>query len=311
MVHKTLGLDNILADCGEKPFDSNHEIISTAFDVAGNGSDHDRALSLYKWMRLNITYTCSQTPNNTYRSASEVFRYRGGNCVSQSFLYLVMSRAVGLESCYIDVKRDDCNKKVAHACSGVYIDNKFILVDTTSSSGFNIKHRKYFRWSDRIATDHYNSFSRSSFPNSVDYQYSQMSIGERLLVALFSMSVVSTLTAAMLFTIKDVSEGNKPRISSYIEEKVEDVRKLYDSISENARELYDDDSGDEVEDKKVDKLNFRDRLEIEKKLKFPLLVHRLKDMYPNKDFSDFDYNQKNYLSALRMHIDYIKSMENQ
>lgn len=49
-------------------------------------------------------------------TAAEVFKTREGVCGEMGILYVVMARAIGLKSNYVEVNVDDTDRRVDHAC---------------------------------------------------------------------------------------------------------------------------------------------------------------------------------------------------
>lgn len=294
---RSLGLDR-------KPFDATPEIVRTAFSVAGSGSDYDKAYNLYSWMESNIQYDKAKFH---YRSASQVFRDRKGVCVCQAFLYTTMARIAGLDSSFVDVIKDESGKG-DHTCSSVRINGRRILVDTCRTNGFNINHKKYDFWSDERTRNYYSQYFDDSPNFSADH--AEVPFGGSLLYAFLSLPLVVSLSAGMLYTFKEIHEGRKPTITSYVQEKIKSTEIFYDKVAGIVEKFSEIEDGEEATvNEKLDKTNFRDHLEHERKLKFPLLVHRLKAIYPERDFSDFCYNQENYTVVLSMYLDHVRSME--
>jgi len=124
-----------------------------AFFISGSGlenlvdniltessSDIEKALAIYDWMVKHIDY--EEGGFYGERNAHEVFKAKQGICGEATYLYMLMARYAGLIANYVDVHIDHTGEKVDHACAGVMLDDKLVLVDIGIGQ-FDIKHKKY------------------------------------------------------------------------------------------------------------------------------------------------------------------------
>lgn len=82
-------------------------------------------------------------PTDFYeRCADEVAIDKKGLCGELSHLLIKLYRLLGFDACYVVVYRDYTGEMVDHACVGLYLKDKLILVDPAYAV-FDIKHRKY------------------------------------------------------------------------------------------------------------------------------------------------------------------------
>ncbi|AMK14972.1 transglutaminase domain-containing protein [Methanobrevibacter olleyae] len=95
-------------------------------------TNYEKAKKLFNWVRDNIQYTKYR---NTRKGAVKTLQTKKGNCVDQSHLLIALSRASGIPARY--VKGTNCkfsNGYVSgHIWTQMYIGNKWIVADTTSS----------------------------------------------------------------------------------------------------------------------------------------------------------------------------------
>ena len=102
--------------------DSNHpEILSFARQVAGEGSDRDRALRLYYAVRDGLRYDPYNTPmkREAYR-ASTTLGSGHGYCVNKAGLMAAVCRAVGIPARvgYADVRNHMTTKRLSDLMGG-------------------------------------------------------------------------------------------------------------------------------------------------------------------------------------------------
>ena len=95
-------------------------------------SDYDKGKKLFNWVRDNIQY---KKYRNTRRGAVKTLQNKKGNCVDQSHLLIALSRASGIPARY--VKGGNCKFSTGyvsgHIWTQMYINNKWVVADTTSS----------------------------------------------------------------------------------------------------------------------------------------------------------------------------------
>ena len=95
-------------------------------------SDYEKGKKLFNWVRDNIQY---KKYRNTRRGAVNTLQTKKGNCVDQSHLLIALSRASGIPARY--VKGGNCKFTTGyvagHIWTQMYINNKWVVADTTSS----------------------------------------------------------------------------------------------------------------------------------------------------------------------------------
>lgn len=111
--------------------------------VEGSQDDLERARRLFFGLRKRINL--SGNPGG--RTAVEVFRDWGTpsvkmDCEDFAILYVAMSRHVGLQSYYVLVNEDYRGRIVNHACAGVVMANKALLVDL-AYGWFGVPHKLF------------------------------------------------------------------------------------------------------------------------------------------------------------------------
>jgi len=98
-----------------------------------------KAKSVYHWMSENINYGGNRRQNG-YRNSKEVLVTKEGVCGEMTFLYIAMTRCIGLRSAYVSVRRDMTGRNVTHACAVVDV-GRDVYVDVAYNT-YNIKHLK-------------------------------------------------------------------------------------------------------------------------------------------------------------------------
>ena len=96
-------------------------------------SDYEKGKKLFTWVRDNVQY---KRYSNTRRGALKTLQSKKGNCVDQSHLLIALSRAAGIPARYVN--GGNCKFSsgyvAGHVWTQLYIKNKWIVADTTSSS---------------------------------------------------------------------------------------------------------------------------------------------------------------------------------
>lgn len=105
-----------------------------------------KARAIYDWIENNIDYG---KMTKGYLNSEEVLKYKKGICAEMVFLYMAMSRSVGLKSNFVYVSKDCFGKRVRHACAAVETEKPLVLVDPAYHM-YDVKHRKYHIWSDKV-----------------------------------------------------------------------------------------------------------------------------------------------------------------
>ena len=121
-------------------------------------SDYEKGKKLFNWVRDNIQY---KKYRNTRRGAVKTLQTKKGNCVDQSHLLIALSRASGIPARY--VKGGNCKFTsgyvAGHIWTQMYINNKWVVADTTSSRNTLGKIRN---WNTKSYTL-YGEFSSINF----------------------------------------------------------------------------------------------------------------------------------------------------
>lgn len=132
------------------PFKVNTEVAQTASEIVKDCHDDlDRARVIFEWFQKNVQYgeSIREKVGSGYFDALEVFTHKQGVCGEMAILYCSMARMVGLKASYVSVKKDYEGEEVSHACAGVEINGRHVLVDPAYHS-FDIKHQEYDVLSD-------------------------------------------------------------------------------------------------------------------------------------------------------------------
>jgi len=121
-------------------------------------SDKEKAKKLFNWVRDNIHY---KKYRNTLRGAVKTLKAKKGNCVDQSHLLIALSRASGIPARY--VKGGNCKFTSGyvsgHIWTQMYINNKWVVADTTSPRNTLGKIRNWNTKNYKL----YGQFSSISF----------------------------------------------------------------------------------------------------------------------------------------------------
>ena len=95
-------------------------------------TDLEKGKKLFAWVRDNIQY---ERYSNTRRGAVKTLQSKMGNCVDQSHLLIALSRAAGIPARYVN--GGNCKFTsgyvAGHVWTQLYINNKWVVADTTSS----------------------------------------------------------------------------------------------------------------------------------------------------------------------------------
>ena len=121
-------------------------------------SDYEKGKKIFNWVRDNIQY---KKYRNTRRGAVKTLQTKKGNCVDQSHLLIALSRASGIPARY--VKGGNCKFTTGyvsgHIWTQMYINNKWVVADTTSSRNTLGKIRNWNTKNYKL----YGEFSSISF----------------------------------------------------------------------------------------------------------------------------------------------------
>lgn len=140
------------------PFQFSPKMVKIARKVVrGKARQIDKAKAIFAWMQAHIRYGQSRRVGVGYRDSIEVKTSGEGVCGEQAILYVSMARCVGLTVCYVSVRIDMRGNSVNHACAGVKIDDKLVLVDPAYHS-FDIHHKAFYPLKDREIHSNFRVF---------------------------------------------------------------------------------------------------------------------------------------------------------
>ena len=145
-------LRNTYDICRKEP-----EIIALADEITKDAtSDYDKAEAIHNWVAQNIYYDSDSIINGTNNApyiASDVLKSKTAVCLGYSNLYAALCRSVGIPCNVVAgyaigeatgvTAWDDSNintSEANHAWNEVYVDNRWVIVDTTWDSKNNIKN---------------------------------------------------------------------------------------------------------------------------------------------------------------------------
>jgi len=127
------------------PFAGNAEIEARARAlVAGAAKELDKAKLLFNGLNRPLPIEFPQAFGRTAAGTWKAWPDPKAviSCQDFTFLFMAMSRCVGLKSYYVLVDRDYKNKLIHHACAGIFVDGQAILVDP-AYSWFGIPHKQF------------------------------------------------------------------------------------------------------------------------------------------------------------------------
>jgi hypothetical protein len=100
--------------------------------TAGLTTDLAKATAIFNYVRDKISYSFYY---NTLKGAVGTLNAKSGNCVDQTHLLIALLRASGIASRYVNGEVIFTQSgKLGHVWAEVYIDGKWVIADTTSSS---------------------------------------------------------------------------------------------------------------------------------------------------------------------------------
>ena len=103
-------------------------VVNQALKIAKTGNnDYNNLKLLYNWCNKNIGY---QLYANTKYGASGTLSKRKGNCCDNANLLIAMARSIGIKCRYCHAR----NSKGGHIYGEYYVNKKWIVVDTGTSS---------------------------------------------------------------------------------------------------------------------------------------------------------------------------------
>lgn len=149
----------VLTDDDNHPFQITKELANLTDKITiGCISESDKLIKIYNWFVNNIIYgTQKRDINNGYRTSNEVFKDKEGICGEMASLFVVMSRYIGINCNYVSVRKDYYNENVYHACAGVKLNGKTILIDPAYNK-YDAKHKEFIVKTDTEAIKHLNQW---------------------------------------------------------------------------------------------------------------------------------------------------------
>ena len=100
--------------------------------TAGLSTDLAKATAIFNYVRDKISYSFYY---NTAKGAVGTLNAKSGNCVDQTHLLIALLRASGIASRYVNGEVIFTQSgRLGHVWAEVYIDGKWVIADTTSSS---------------------------------------------------------------------------------------------------------------------------------------------------------------------------------
>lgn len=146
--------------CVENPFVIDSELVKIIKKHTRKcTTDYDKARAIFDWFEENIQYGDRKRNGHKYRNSEEVLETKEGVCGEMAYLYVAMSRVVGLKSNYVSVRRDCHGKKVHHGCAIVDTESGSVLVDPAYHI-FDVQHSDYDSISDEKAINQFKEWRR-------------------------------------------------------------------------------------------------------------------------------------------------------
>jgi len=147
----------------DHPLGITQAIIGQTLDtILSADDDVGKARAIYDWITKNITYDQEKGARPRippYRNAQETYTDKQGVCVELAYLYTAMARIAGLPCKKVTVMVDHYGKQLAHACAGVMIDGKQVLVDPAYHL-FDAQHKQYVTLPDNEAVQEYRTWKQ-------------------------------------------------------------------------------------------------------------------------------------------------------
>jgi tetratricopeptide (TPR) repeat protein len=194
------------------PLTGTADIYSWADKLAqGAGDDMEKARALFAGMthRIDLSQeTSTKTAIDTFNAWPNLNAVI--TCQDYTFLYIAMARHLGLQAYYVLVTRDFSGKYVSHACAGLFIDGKAVLVDP-AYLWFGVPHEEYeFEDDLRVMGLYLCEFSDNS----------RVEAGLRLVpdwaLPHFSMAISKVYSGEQLQARSILKEGLKYDSTSYL-----------------------------------------------------------------------------------------------
>lgn len=146
-------LGKVKGELPENPFAETPEMTSWARSIIGTNAD---AMAKAKLLFEAMTHRIDGSQITGQRTAEEAFKDWGNpqadfSCEDYTFLWVSLARAVGLPAYFVQVSRYATGVPAFHACAGVFIRDKALLVDP-AQDWFGPVHQEYEFESDLEAT---------------------------------------------------------------------------------------------------------------------------------------------------------------
>jgi tetratricopeptide (TPR) repeat protein len=126
------------------PFESTPEIGLWADHLTGDATNSiDKAKLLFDGLTRHVNInqeTHMQTAKETFRAWADPKAVI--SCQDYAYLYMAMARHLGLKAYYVLVTKDYSGRYVSHACVGVFINDRVLLVDP-AYVWFGVPHKEY------------------------------------------------------------------------------------------------------------------------------------------------------------------------
>ena len=140
--------------CSVNPFKVNPEMVKWAKQlVTGGTNDLEKARLIFNALSQRSTGGMGGPDPRTAEEAFAVLQKAGADlsCEDFTFLYVALARAVGVNAFYVLVNKDYRGTYVLHACAGILVQEKPILVDP-AYFWFGVPHKAFAFQDDLQAT---------------------------------------------------------------------------------------------------------------------------------------------------------------
>src|SRR5439155_19460373 len=113
------------------PLEASSKLKKWAKELAGgSATEQEKATRLYQGLARHVDINTGAGKRTALETFDE-WKNPGASftCQEYALLYVVLARAVGLNAYFVLVEKDYRGSTVSHACAGVFIDGKALLVD--------------------------------------------------------------------------------------------------------------------------------------------------------------------------------------
>ena len=105
-----------------KKYDIAKSVWQKALEITNpKKSEYQNAKAIFKWQDSHCDWV---NYRDTHRGASGCLKQGGGNCCDNAHLFIAMCRSIGIKARYIH------NTCLSHVYSDIYLNGKWIIVDT-------------------------------------------------------------------------------------------------------------------------------------------------------------------------------------